>query len=159
MNFKYSSTAQSADLNNQNNHGFSMIELMVVIAIISILAGVAIPNFIGWLPNYRLRSGAEDIQSTLQLARLTAIKENSTVTVVFDIGDDTFKATVGAKTFRSGKMPSGIDINSATFGGVPSVQFNGHGFLTGSAGSISVENSRRKSKTITVNMTGHSRIN
>ena len=143
----------------QNDHGFSMTELMVVIAIISILAGLAIPNLIGWLPNYRLRTGAEDIQSTLQLARLTAIKENSTVTVVFDLGNDTFKASVEAKTFRNGKMPSGIDINSATFGGVPSVQFNSHGFLTGPAGSVSVKNSRGKAKIIAVNMTGYSRIN
>jgi prepilin-type N-terminal cleavage/methylation domain-containing protein len=141
------------------NQGFTFMELMVIIAVIGILASIATPNFIAWLPNYRLRSSAEDIQSTLQLARLTAIKENSTVTVTFNTANDSYQASVGGQTFRSGQMPAGIDINSAVFGGGPTVQFDSRGFVNGSAGSAQVRNKQGRSKTITVNITGNSRIN
>ena len=77
----------------RKNSGFTITELMVTIAVIAILASLAIPNFIAWLPNYRLRSGAEEIQSTLQFARLTAIKRNATATVTFDIANETYRAS------------------------------------------------------------------
>lgn len=67
-----------------NSTGFTLIELMVVILMIAILAGVGIPRFNTWLPVYRLKGAASDIQSNLQRARVLAIKENRTVQVRFD---------------------------------------------------------------------------
>ncbi len=78
----------------RKNSGFTMTELMVTIAVVAILASLAIPNFIAWLPNYRLQSGAEEIQSTLQLARITAIKENAAVKVTFNTAKETYQASV-----------------------------------------------------------------
>jgi type IV fimbrial biogenesis protein FimT len=57
--------------------GFSLIELMVAIAIISILMGLAIPGFARWLPNYRLKGAARDLYSNLQLAKSGAIKDRT----------------------------------------------------------------------------------
>ena len=142
------------------NSGFTLTELMVTIAVIAILASLAVPNFIGWLPNYKLRSGAEDIQSTLQLARITAIKRNATATVSFDIANETYRASVEGQTFRSGKMPAGINIFSATFGGGTFVQFDSQGIaINNTDGSANLINNLGKSKTITVYITGNSRIN
>ena len=144
----------------RKNAGFTLTEVMVAIAVIAILAGLAVPNFIGWLPNYRLRSGAEDIQSTLQLARVTAIKRNATATVSFDIANETYQASVGGQTFRSGKMPAGIDIFSATFGGGTFVQFDSQGIaINNTDGSANLVNNLGRAKTITVYITGNSRIN
>ena len=137
------------------NSGFTITELMVTIAIVAILASLAIPNFIAWLPNYRLRSGAEEIQSTLQFARLTAIKRNATATVTFDIANETYRASVGGQAIRGGRMPAGIDINSA-FGGT-SVQFDSRG-IANNAGTAVVRNNLGNAKTITVYITGNSRI-
>ena len=133
---------------------------MVTIAVIAILASLAVPNIIGWLPNYRLRSGAEDIQSTLQLARVTAIKRNATATVSFDIANETYRASVEGQTFRSGKMPAGINIFSATFGGGTFVQFDSQGTaINNTDGSANLVNNLGRAKTITVYITGNSRIN
>ena len=144
----------------RKNSGFTITELMVTIAVISILASLAIPNFVAWLPNYRLRSGAEEIHSTLQLARVRAIKQNATATVAFNIANETFQASVGGQTFRSGQMPAGIDINSATFGVGTFVQFDSRGIaINNTAGNAVVRNDLGGVRTITVSITGNSRIN
>lgn len=64
--------------------GFSLTELLIGVAIIGIMAAVAAPGFIAWLPNYRLKSAARDLYSALQNARLLAVKENTTVRVIFN---------------------------------------------------------------------------
>jgi prepilin-type N-terminal cleavage/methylation domain-containing protein len=148
----------------RKNSGFTFTELMVTIAIVAILASLAIPNFIAWLPNYRLQSGAEDIQSTLQLARITAIKENATVTVAFNTANETYQASVQkplepVRIFRRGRMPAGIDIFSAVFGGGASVEFDNQGITENNTdGSAQLINNSGRAKTITVSITGNSRI-
>jgi prepilin-type N-terminal cleavage/methylation domain-containing protein len=55
-----------------NGRGFTLIELIVVIGIVSIIMGVAIPAITTWLPKYKVNSAARDIGSTMQMARLKA---------------------------------------------------------------------------------------
>ena len=147
----------------RKNSGFTMTELMVTIAVVAILASLAIPNFIAWLPNYRLRSAAEEIQSTLQFARITAIKENATAKIKFNTANETYQASVQksggpVRIFRGGRMPAGIDIFSAVFGVGTFVQFDSRG-IANDAGNAEVRNDLGKSKTIEVFLTGNSRIN
>jgi prepilin-type N-terminal cleavage/methylation domain-containing protein len=63
--------------------GFTITELMVVIAIIGVLTAVASPSISRTLANIRMRSSVKEIASELQLARLKAITQNTTVTVCF----------------------------------------------------------------------------
>ena len=69
---------------NKKESGFTLIETMIIAAILAILAGVAIPAFTQWLPNYRLRSAAQDFYSNLQSAKMEAVKANASRSVVFD---------------------------------------------------------------------------
>lgn len=65
------------------DRGFSMVELMIVLAVIGILAAFTTPNLPNWSTNIRLNSSAKEIASTLQLARMKAIAQNTDVTVCF----------------------------------------------------------------------------
>lgn len=61
-------------------HGFTLLETMVVVSIITILALVAGPNLSTWLDNIRIRSAADAMQEGLQAARAEAIKRNQNIT-------------------------------------------------------------------------------
>ena len=64
--------------------GFSLLELMVVVAIVAILAGLATPSFIELLRSNRLASASSALQVSLNLARSEAVKRgaDARVTVV-----------------------------------------------------------------------------
>jgi len=60
-------------------HGFTAIELMVVIAIVAILAALAAPSFTPLIERWRVRQTAESLTSSLYLARSEAIKRGGGV--------------------------------------------------------------------------------
>jgi type IV fimbrial biogenesis protein FimT len=56
--------------------GFSIIEVLVGVAIFAIVAGVAAPNLQQWMRNYRLKSAVMDLHSNMQLAKAGAVRDN-----------------------------------------------------------------------------------
>jgi len=68
----------------KNSKGFSLPELMFVVAIIGILAAITAPNLVSGLPTYRIKAAVRDCTSQLRYARSLAIKDKRDVAVSFD---------------------------------------------------------------------------
>lgn len=64
--------------------GFSLIELMITLALLTIFIMLAVPSFTTWIMNTRIRTTAESIANGLQVARNEAVRRNTTVQFVLD---------------------------------------------------------------------------
>jgi len=66
--------------------GFSLVELMVTVAIIAIVAGLTFGNMN--TASYRLKSKAKILTGNMQRAKLEAVKKNVNVSLKFDRDGD-----------------------------------------------------------------------
>ncbi len=66
-------------LPNRKSSGFSLVELMIVIALLGVLATFAVSSYQAWIQNTRIRTAAESIQGGIQMARAEAVSRNASV--------------------------------------------------------------------------------
>lgn len=147
--------------------GFTLIEMMIVIAVFGILAAIAIPAFMSMLPGMRLNSSARDIFVAMNLIRMQAVAKNTIGIIEFDSGNNTFTAWVddGAAgqngvldtddTSQSGSMETGVFISSIT---IPSNRFeyNSRGLpaITPGEYGVTLTNSKGETQQVQVNALG-----
>jgi len=129
----------------RNKYGFTISELMVVIAIVGIISAVAIPSLLNWRGEARLNDAVSMVRTDLEMAKITAIQENNFVVVAFSAGSylifvDNGAGGAGAanwsyesgeKRLRNRRLPAGIrvDLSNTNFEGGPTTRFNGRGRL------------------------------
>jgi type IV fimbrial biogenesis protein FimT len=144
--------------------GVTLVELVVVMAIIAIAAAFIAPNIGAWVPNYRLRGAARDVTSAMRTAQMKAISNNTPYHVSFNPGAGNFilqyRHTDGVTWLDDGvaqTLPSGVLINGISFPG-NNAQFNPNS--TSSTGSITLRNTKGTEKTITLTTsTGRVHVN
>ena len=73
--------------------GFTLVESMVVLAIVAIVAALAMPSFARLMAHRRVLAAASDYVQALRLAQVEAIRRNRTVEVLFT-GTDPLPANV-----------------------------------------------------------------
>jgi prepilin-type N-terminal cleavage/methylation domain-containing protein len=74
---------------NRNERGFTLLESVIVIAIMMVLMGVAVIQSFGSLSSYQANSAEDIVVSQLRVARQLAISQRRTVQIWIDTAPET----------------------------------------------------------------------
>ncbi|MBB3175977.1 GspH/FimT family pseudopilin [Variovorax sp. Sphag1AA] len=148
--------------------GFTLIEMMVVVALVAILGTIAVPGFRDLLLNQRLASNTSDFVAALSLARAEAMKRSQKVALE-PIDDDWSNGwevamTVGnerevLRTFDGLRTGVVVDTSSTTGGLKQALAYDANGFLSSKAAgclTLKAETGRRSS--IVLAMSGRPKL-
>ncbi len=141
-----------------DSKGFSLVELMIVIALMGIMAGIGSFAWSKYTMNANLRAAARDVASDIFVTREKAVSESTGYRITFDVGGNSYTiantVTGTSQTKALGAFAPGIVLQSASFGGNMNFQARG----TVDAGNLVLRNSRNSTATITVNITGRTYV-
>ena len=74
--FRIQAVKKENIMNGQFNHGFTMIELLVTMAVAAILMAIAVPSYRSFMISSRVATESNDFLAALNLARSEAIKKD-----------------------------------------------------------------------------------
>lgn len=121
------------------NKGFSLVELMIVIAIIGVLAAIITPSFLSWRDRSKVRGDATELRAAFESAKLRAIKHNTNAVVTFpdatsyqafvDTDNDGVR-DAGEDIITARTLAPGVTITTNTFVG-NDMAFNPRGMANG----------------------------
>ena len=69
---------------SKTNSGFTLIELMVTIAVLAIIVGIAAPNISNQLANQRAKSTTATLNNALKEAKIESVLRRQNMTVVYN---------------------------------------------------------------------------
>jgi type IV fimbrial biogenesis protein FimT len=140
----------------RNKSGFSLVELLVVIAVIAVVSAVTVPSIISWRNGAKFRGAVNNLKGDLQMAKMRAVKENDVVTIFFNptgykVILDTANHWVhdaGEPILRNRELPAGvsIDVANTDFGSVgDKTRFNSRGnSVAGHALLVNINGDQKK---------------
>ena len=135
--------------------GFTLIELMATLAIVTILGAIALPSYSRLIEKAKFTSAANTIKGDLERAKLNAVKRHLAVAIAFtpgsgangrytvfvDNGATPLTFDTGEEVILTRRMTEKIELTNVSFGGGTTARFNSLGLPLITAGSIQVKTS------------------
>ena len=91
--------------------GYTLVEMLVVLAIMSFALALVAPNLSQAIDNSRVKATVRDIASSLKATRSKAITSDETQLVLFNVNDKSF---VDHKQTRSLDIPESVSLDLVT---------------------------------------------
>lgn len=135
-----------------DHRGFSLGEILVAVGIFSILAAIAVPQFIAFQPKIRLNGATRQIFSELTWARAKAVNDNSAYVITFPTNQTMLITGATTKTVNIQTEYSDVTLASSE----STITFSSRG-TADVAPTITLTNSGG-SKTVTLRITGAASI-
>ena len=142
-----------------NKNGFTLVEMLVVIAIIILISVSAIPAITPFLKGQRLSKGARIVQASALAARTMAINSRKARWLVFDsinyklsIKDETGSTVLGKEEFLPGTIEFGTSTGTWT-AGTSTVSFDPNGTAdTSTLGTdtVTIQDKQRNTKNLKI---------
>jgi len=83
---------------HDGDDGFSLIEVLLVVAVMGIVAGMAIPSTTSTMRGHRLKGDAEAVHNLVALAKMRAASQFSRSRVFVDLGTNSYSLQTWNKT-------------------------------------------------------------
>lgn len=131
--------------------GFSVLELIVALALAGILAAIALPGWSRLLPSYQLDGSARQVQSELHAIKMRAVSQNTSFQLAYLADSSQYMIQSDGKVLATKPLPQGIVITKAG-----SVLFSPRG--TAVANRVRLRNSTGLCKQVVVSATGRIRV-
>jgi type II secretion system protein H len=144
-----------------NKYGFTLVELMIVIAIMGIMSSIAAPNFTHYMAERRLNGAARTVMSDLMNARMLAVTLNRNVQVTFPTSASASYLYDAAGTAVTRNIQTGFGYHDVTVSANNNPTFRPTGRLSGvTACTITLTSAAlTQPKTVSVSSAGRVVIN
>lgn len=150
--------------------GFTIIELLIVLAIVGIIITLAVSSMANTIPHLRLNDSVGELVSRINLARSAAIARNKAYVVSFNKLENTYNIFMDDNenwqreddedTITDRQMTKGVSIVKVSFSfGTTAFGYDGSGLpLKNRIGSVCLKNDKDEYHKISVSWNGRAKV-